>query len=68
MRRAPYATYAALAAASVLSSLPGAQAPPTLFTAPQRDRLRSTTSPPSASVSADGNLIAFASYERLVPE
>lgn len=65
MRRA---TYAALAAASVLSSLHGAQSPPTLFTAPQRDRLRSATTPPSASVSADGTLIAFASYERLVPE
>jgi Tol biopolymer transport system component len=54
----------AMAIALVLALAPPE---PTLLTAPQRDALSSPLDPPSASVSADGRFVAFASYARLAP-
>lgn len=46
--------------------VPAAWSPPA--TLPQRDALRSPLDPPSASISADGRFVAFASRARLSPE
>jgi TolB protein len=57
----------ATAVAAVLTAIPVLELPLSLMTVPQRDRLRSATTGPSASVSSDGRFIAFMSYERLTP-
>ncbi|MGH9313764.1 MAG: hypothetical protein ACRD1S_11285 [Vicinamibacterales bacterium] len=59
-------TLAALAAPCILA-LELLEPLDQLLTAPQRNALASPTDPPSASVSADGRFVAFASYARLIP-
>jgi Tol biopolymer transport system component len=56
---------AGIAIACLLSLAAAAEAPPTLLTVPQQDRFRLSTGPASASISADGRYIAFASYVNL---
>ena len=55
------------ATALLLGDVRAGPAPMTMLTVAQRDRVRSPASPPSVSVSGDGRLVAFASYERLSP-
>jgi Tol biopolymer transport system component len=57
----------AAAVGAIVATTSGESAP-TLLTVPQRDRLRSTLTPASASISADGRYIAFTSYDRLTAE
>jgi Tol biopolymer transport system component len=64
MQRTPTAIAAGVALLSVLGL---EQRGPSLLTLPQRDRLRSLGSRPSAAVSVDGRFIAFGSFERLLP-
>jgi Tol biopolymer transport system component len=56
---------AGIAMGGLLSLAAAAEAPPTLLTVPQQDRFRLSTGPASASITADGRYIAFASYGRL---
>ena len=60
-----------VAAGAMLAGLLPAPPEPTsetLLTIPQHDRLRPRVSSPSASISDDGHLIAFASYGRLTAD
>jgi Tol biopolymer transport system component len=64
--RSPPVSFAG--AVLILGTVPVPQLPATLLTIPQRDGIRSGSSPSSASLTADGRYVAFTSYERLVAE
>jgi Tol biopolymer transport system component len=59
-------TGAGLVVICALLRLP-VRTPDTLITVPQADPWRSTSTPASVSVSADGRVVALTSYARLVP-